>query len=130
MQQYGNLALHDYTLDLTTHHLPVQSPSRPHRHCPNLRSIWIFTYSAYDLQVFDTTVCARRGCMIIVLVERTLLVLLNVLADATRARTIAAGLGLVSAVVSFFHVAWCLAVIESFKDGVLGSNVRLVSWCF
>ena len=68
--------------------------------------------------------------MIIVLVERTLLVLLNALADATRARTVSAGLGLVSAVVSFFHVAWCLAVIESFKDGLLGSNVRLVSWCY
>ena len=68
--------------------------------------------------------------MIIVLVERTLLALLNVMADATRARTVAAGLGLVSAVVSFFHVAWCLAVIEGFKDGLLVSNVRLVSSCF
>ncbi|RMZ25114.1 hypothetical protein D0859_10835 [Hortaea werneckii] len=125
MQQYGNLALHDFPLDLPTNHLPVQSPSRRHRRCPNLRSIWIFTYSAYDLQVADTTVCARRGCMIIVLVERTLLVLLNALADATRARTVAAGLGLVSAVVSFFHVAWCLAVIGSFKDGLLGSNKRV-----
>ena len=69
--------------------------------------------------------------MIIVLVERTLLVLLNALADATRARTVAAGLGLVSAVVSFFHVAWCLAVIEGFKDERMGcSSARLVSWIF
>lgn len=68
--------------------------------------------------------------MIIVLVERTLLALLNVMADATRDRTVAAGLGLVSAVVSFFHIAWCLAVVEGFKDELVVSNVRLVSFFF
>ncbi|RMY59246.1 hypothetical protein D0865_02178 [Hortaea werneckii] len=130
-QHHGNLALHDFlTRDVATTHLPVQSPNPGHRRCPNLRSLWIFTYSAYDLQVSDTTVCARRGCMIIVLVERTLLALLNVMADATRARTVAASLGLVSAVVSFFHVAWCLAVIEGFEDELSVSGVRLVSLCF
>ncbi|RMY82075.1 hypothetical protein D0861_08043 [Hortaea werneckii] len=124
MQRYGNLALNDFTLDFSTH-LPFQCPSQRHRRCSNLRSIWIFTCSAYDLQVSDTTVCARRGCMIIVLVERTLLALLNVLADATRAKTVAAGLGLVSAVVSFFHIAWCLAVIEGLKDRCLSSTTPL-----
>ena len=68
--------------------------------------------------------------MIIVLVERTLLALLNVMDDATRDRTVAAGLGLVSAVVSFFHIAWCLAVVEGFKDELVVSNVRLVSFFF
>ncbi|RMX86610.1 hypothetical protein D0869_02967 [Hortaea werneckii] len=129
MQHHGNLALQDYlTRHVASTHLPVQSPNPGHRRCPNLRSLWIFTYSAYDLQVSDTTVCARRGCMIIVLVERTLLALLNVMADATRARTVAAGLGLVSAVVSFFHIAWCLAVIEGFEDELSVSGVRL--YCY
>lgn len=127
MQQSGNLALRDFNIDFDT---PLPQPPAPtQRYFPNLRSLWVYTYSAYDLQVPNTTACARRGCMIIVLVEQTLLSLLNVLEDATRARTISAVLGLSCAVIGFLHVSWCLAVIGELGDGRACCHGFLVSLC-
>lgn len=65
--------------------------------------------------------------MIIVLVERTLLSLLNVLEDATRANTVVATLGLAMAAMSFPHMAWCLAVLGEFDDQINIHGLQLVS---
>ncbi|KAH7126580.1 hypothetical protein B0J11DRAFT_281027 [Dendryphion nanum] len=108
---------------------PTQQPaggSWKERNCPGMRSCWSISFHSYSLKTSDKIVLARRICMIAILVIRTAVSVLTIIGHAWGGRLLSLIMGTIFAVIGFFFIAWCLAVIGDAKGTrkVFGFNVE------
>ncbi|KAF4892275.1 hypothetical protein CGCF415_v013055 [Colletotrichum fructicola] len=90
---------------------PAASGSFKDRNCPNMRGCWSFSWEAYSLKTSDKQALLRRICMYIILGIRTALSILSIVRDIIAGRVVSWIIGIILAVLGFFFIAWCLAVI-------------------
>ncbi|KAL0938449.1 uncharacterized protein CTRU02_205059 [Colletotrichum truncatum] len=90
---------------------PAKGGSFKDRNCPNMRNCWSFSWEAYSLKTSDKTVLLRRICMYIILGIRTALSILSIASDIIHGNVAGWIIGIILAILGFFFIAWCLAVI-------------------
>jgi len=92
-----------------------------------MRSLWSFNAAAYNpFNRSSTTDRLRRICMICTLGTRTLVHCLSLYRNLIAGDILEFVITLVSSVIGFFFIGYCLAVIAEVDDGermVLGYNV-------
>ncbi|OHE91165.1 hypothetical protein CORC01_13541 [Colletotrichum orchidophilum] len=81
------------------------------RMCPNMRTCWAFSWEAYNLKTSDKAVLLRRICMIIILGIRTAISIFGVVNDIIHTQIVSLIIDIILGVLSFFFIAWALAVI-------------------
>ncbi|KAF2020880.1 hypothetical protein BU24DRAFT_456907 [Aaosphaeria arxii CBS 175.79] len=117
----------------TTHNTSPQThnSSFKSRACPNMRSCWSFSLSSFSLRTGgDQALFARRLCMLVTLVIRTAISILSCVSYAGYRRWVSFAINVVLAILGFFFIAWCLAVIGEARGWRKVLGLRVGRWHF
>ncbi|KAK8022051.1 hypothetical protein PG993_012818 [Apiospora rasikravindrae] len=119
---------------------PQELPPRPgagattgswkDRNCPNMRTCWAFSWQAYSLATPDKAQLCRRICMWAILLVRTAMSILGIVRDALAAHVVSVIVYSILAVLGFFFIAWCLAMIGEVRGRRRVLGVMVGRWHF
>ncbi|KAK7936669.1 uncharacterized protein PG986_015107 [Apiospora aurea] len=100
------------------------------RNCPNMRTCWAFSWQAYSLGTADKAQLCRRVCMWAILLVRTAMSILGIVRDALAAHFVSVIIYSILAVLGFFFIAWCLAMIGEVRGRRRVLGVMVGRWHF
>ncbi|KAK8123937.1 hypothetical protein PG999_003855 [Apiospora kogelbergensis] len=100
------------------------------RNCPNMRTCWAFSWSAYGLATSDKAQLCRRLCMWAILLVRTAMSVWGIVRDALGGRIVSVIIFSILGVLGFFFIAWCLAQIGEARGRRKVLGVMVGRWHF
>ena len=111
--------------------LPPREQSWKQRNCPNMRVCWHVSLSSYDPRNCpDKRTLWRRIAMILILFARTAMSVLTVISAVRRFNVLAIIIYAILAVLGFWFVTWCLAIIGDAvgERKVFGKLIVSLNW--